>query len=103
MKKRGQFADKCLNADRHEENWCEQIYGWIEDVKPFLEIVRNKIFRLADQKMKSPIAMFDQLFDIVNEESSSNTSSNNESNSNGSTNKNGKNLAGYNANVPTNT
>jgi hypothetical protein len=87
LKNRKQFANKCFSADRHEENWCEQIYGWIEDVKPFLEIVRNKIFEIADTKMKTPMDIFDRFFDIrrdVPNNSSSNSSNNSSNNASGS-------------------
>jgi hypothetical protein len=64
LKNRGEFADKCMSAKRHEEEWCEQIYGWNEDVKPFLQTIRNKIFSIADQKLKTPLQIFDEMYTI---------------------------------------
>jgi hypothetical protein len=66
LKTRGQFIERCAGegAARHPEVHCEQIYGWIEDVHPFLTNVRNKIFNLADERKMTPLHVFDELYNI---------------------------------------
>ena len=66
LKNRGAFLKKCgqAHSQRNIENICEQFFGWNEDVKPFLEHARNDIFMLADRKHKTPMAIFDELYNI---------------------------------------
>ena len=66
LKTRGQFIERCAGegAARHPEVHCEQIYGWVEDVRPFLTNVRNKIFKLADERKMTPLQVFDELYNI---------------------------------------
>ena len=49
---------------RHPEVYCQQIYGWIEDVRPFLTKVRNEIFKIADERKMTPLNVFDNLYNI---------------------------------------
>ena len=66
LKNRGAFAKKCGNAvsTRNTQNVCEQIFGWVEDVQPFLDYARNEIFVLADSKNKLPMTIFNELYNI---------------------------------------
>ena len=66
VKNRGAFAKKCGNAvsTRNTQNVCEQIFGWVEDVQPFLDHARNEIFTLADRQNKLPMTIFDELYNI---------------------------------------
>ena len=66
MKRRGEFIKKCMAAvsGRHPENNCLQIFGWEEDVSPFLETIRHNIFQYADRKDKTPQQLFNEIYRV---------------------------------------
>ena len=65
LKSRSRFTEKCVGATRTEQlKYCEHIYGWEEDVKPFLDIVRGHIFKIADDLHMTPIQAFDEVYTI---------------------------------------
>ena len=66
LKNRGFFTNKCMRSttEREEEELCEQVYGWVEDVKPFLTKIRNELFRLADEHNMTPLDLFNQIYNI---------------------------------------
>lgn len=67
VKNRGQFTEKCVNAaaERYDAiKLCQQIYGWEQDVKGFLDTIRTSIFKQADEYGITPIQFFHGLFDL---------------------------------------
>jgi hypothetical protein len=65
LKNRSAFTERCMRASRmYQVKLCEQVYGWYEDVKPFLEKIRTKIFEIADKKHTTPMDVFHTLYSI---------------------------------------
>ena len=67
VKSRSEFTEKCKDAiaGRYEPiKLCQQIYGWEQDVGPFLDTIRKRIFQIAERYEITPIEVFNGIFNI---------------------------------------
>jgi hypothetical protein len=65
LKNRVEFNARCLTAQRSKPlELCEKIYSWYNDVKPFLQTFRQTLFRIAQDKHKDPLQVFNELYSI---------------------------------------
>ena len=67
VKSRNEFTEKCKDAiaGRYEPiKLCQQIYGWEQDVSPFLDTIRKRIFQIAERYEITPIEVFNGIFNI---------------------------------------
>ncbi len=67
VKNREAFVEKCkeIKSDRYISMVvCEPIYGWEQNVKPFINDVRNALFVASERLQVTPIELFNDIFDI---------------------------------------
>ena len=67
VKNRSNFIEQCkgARAGRYEPiKICQQIYGWEEDVKPFLDRIRLRMFEIAQTYNITPVQLFNNIFNI---------------------------------------